>query len=690
MLKRGETMQIFETILIFLAVVIASSLVHILLPKIPLAFIQIILGMLLYITPVPVEFHFDSELFMVALIAPLLFVEGVKVSRVHLRRYIKPVLMMALGLVVTTVIVVGLFVHWIWPELPLAAAFALAAILCPTDAVAVQAITNGKVLPKGSMTILEGESLLNDAAGIISFKIAVAALITGGFSMVNAVEQFLISSIGGFIVGLIIGVALVRFRVSLSRRGIENINMFTFIQLVTPFITYLVAEMFHASGIIAAVVAGLVHGFERDRIAQARTRLQMSYNHTWNILGYALNGFVFSILGFLVPELVGRIIENEPHNFIFLIVVTVLIALAIYLFRFLWVFVLYPYFYLPISPFQKILTNYEDNTKVTEKPPKRGMYAFIMTLCGVHGTISLAIALTLPYMLADHHSFVFRDDLLFIATGMVIMSLIIAQVLLPIVTPNAVQPKQHGMNFKQARVYILEKVIEHLNKLSSEESSYLYGNVIKEYHDKLAFLKTVENEDENTKELERLQKIAFDVENNTLNSLVSNGDITTNILDNYMRYAERTQVYKQSSLIQRIKVEVKTFVLKSRIKTKVRTNAASSLSVIENLREISNVMRTVHYRVVSRLGKETTEANKLEVGMICDSYLMRIENLTPSNFFNPKSETSITKIKLGALREQRRVLNELSEDEEISEVTALKLREAINYDEMIIVDSLTD
>ena len=108
-------MQIFETLLIFLAVVIASSLVHILLPKIPLAFIQIILGMLLYITPVPVEFHFDSELFMVALIAPLLFVEGVKVSRVHLRRYIKPVLMMALGLVVTTVIVVGLFVHWIWP-----------------------------------------------------------------------------------------------------------------------------------------------------------------------------------------------------------------------------------------------------------------------------------------------------------------------------------------------------------------------------------------------------------------------------------------------------------------------------------------------------------------------------------------------------------------------------------------------
>lgn len=682
-------MEIFETLLIFIAVVILSSFVHTFLPKVPLAFIQIILGMLLYVTPVPVQFQFDSELFMVALIAPLLFVEGVQVSRVHLRRYIKPVLMMALGLVVTTVIVVGLFVHWIWPELPMAAAFALAAILCPTDAVAVQAITKGKILPKGSMTILEGESLLNDAAGIISFKIAVAALITGTFSVVSAVEQFLISSIGGFIVGLIIGVAFVRMRVTLTRRGIENVNMFTFIQLITPFITYLVAEMFHASGIIAAVVAGLVHGFERDRIAQARTRLQMSYNHTWNILGYVLNGFVFSILGYLIPEVVGRIIKNEPHNLAFLIVVTFLVALAIYLFRFLWVLVLYPYFYLPISPFQKMITHNEEDSMTSEVPPKRGTYAFIMSICGVHGTISLAIALTLPYMLANHHSFSFRDDLLFIASGMVIISLIVAQFIVPLVTPAVAKPKQKGMNYKQARIYILEKVIDSLNQMSTIESSFRYGSVIKDYHDKLAFLKSVENEDEDAKELQRLQKIAFDAENNTLNSLVENGDITTSVLDNYMRYAERTQIYKQASLIQRLKVEFRAFILKRRIKTRMKTNAASSLSIVDNLVEISNVMRTVHYRVVSRLSKETTEENKLEVGMICDGYLLRIENLAPKNFFDQKNETSITKVKLTALKEQRRLLNQLVDDEDISEATALKIRESINYDEMVLVDSLT-
>ncbi|WP_145475374.1 cation:proton antiporter [Staphylococcus hominis] len=681
-------MEIFETILIFLAVVIVSSFVHTFIPKVPLAFIQIILGMILFILPVPVEFNFDSELFMLATIAPLLFVEGVNVSRVHLRRYIKPVMLMALGLVITTVIGVGLFIHLVWPDLPIGAAFAIAAILCPTDAPAVQAITQGKVLPKGAMTILEGESLLNDAAGIISFKIAVGILVTGtgAFSLFEAIQQFLIASIGGAIVGLFIGILLVRFRLTLTRRGIENINMFVFLQLLTPFVTYLVAELFHASGIIAAVVAGLVHGFERDRIAQTRTRLQLSYNHTWNILGYALNGFVFSILGFLVPEVIVKIIKSEPHNLLFLIGITLLVALAVYVFRFIWVYVLYPLFYLSVSPFQKLMNDEGTNTK--EKPPKRSMYALIMTFCGVHGTISLAIALTLPYYLQNHEAFKYRNDLLFISSGMVILSLVIAQIILPFVTKNAPQPKIGSMNFKEARIYILEHVIDYLNKHSSFETSYRYGNVIKEYHDKLTFLKSVEKDDENSKELERLQRIAFNVETKTLEKLADEGEITESMLENYMRFAERTQVYRQASLIRRIIVGIRGLLLKRHIRT--RTNAASSLSVTENLMELSKINKRVHYNVVSRLVEEANEDNKLEVGMICDGYLMRIDNLSPSNFFNTRSEDSITKIKLNALREQRRILTELISDEEITEATALKLREAINYDEMVIVDSLTD
>lgn len=190
------------------------------------------------------------------------------------------------------------------------------------------------------------------------------------------------------------------------------------------------------------------------------------------------------------------------------------------------------------------------------------------------------------------------------------------------------------------------------------------------------------------KNSKRLQSLAFKVETKTLERLADDGEITASVLENYMRYAERTQVYRQASLIRRMIVGARAVLLKRRIRT--RTNAASSLSVTDNLMELSKINKIVHYNVVSRLVDEANEDNKLEVGMICDGYLMRIDNLSPSNFFNTRAEDSITKIKLNALREQRRVLSSLTDDGEITESTALKLREAINYDEMVIVDSLTD
>lgn len=679
-------MEIVEGLLIFLAAIIVSSLIHSLfLPKVPLAFIQIILGALLFLTPIPVSFDFDTEVFMVALIAPLLFVEGVQVSRVSLRRYIKPVMLMALGLVFTTVVGVGFFIHWVWPNLPMPAGFALAAILCPTDAVAVSAITRGKILPKGAMTILEGESLLNDAAGIISFKIAVTALITGTFSITHAVGEFLIAAIGGLIVGMIIGVALVRLRVTLSRRGVESNNMFIFIQLLTPFVTYLIAEVFHASGIIAAVVAGLVHGFERDRITHVSTQLQLSYTQTWNVLSYALNGFVFVILGYMVPEVVVNILKTEPQNLVFLLTTTGVIALAVYVFRFVWVYVLYPYFYLSVSPFERAMN--EGGPQKPSEKPKRSMYALIMTLCGVHGTISLAIALTLPFILGENESFIYRNDLLFISSGMVILSLVIAQVFLPLVTPAMKKAKQEGMTFKQTRVYILEHVVEYLRQHATPETSFKYGNVIKDYHDRIAFLKVLDDDDEDSKELERLQGIAFDTETKTLDDLAKEGRISQSDFDNYMRYAERTQVYRQASLLRRIWIRIKASFLRRRVR--IQTNASSSLDIKENLKEISKIMRIVHYNVVKRLSKEANSDNQLEISTIADSYLLRTDNLTPSNFFNTKNNESMSKIKLNALREQRHILNELVDEGEVSEKTALKVREAINYDEMILVDRLT-
>ena len=169
-------MELLEAFLLFIFAVIISSIIYNRFPKIPTAFIQIALGVCLFVLPIPMHFEFESEVFMMAVIAPLLFVEGTHISRTKLLEYRKPIVLMAMALVFATVIGVvigfGRIYQWICN----------CAILCPTDAVAVSAITKGKILPKGSMSILEGESLLNDAAGIISFKIAVTALVTGSFS----------------------------------------------------------------------------------------------------------------------------------------------------------------------------------------------------------------------------------------------------------------------------------------------------------------------------------------------------------------------------------------------------------------------------------------------------------------------------------------------------------------------------
>ncbi|RAA70691.1 sodium:proton antiporter, partial [Burkholderia multivorans] len=246
-------------------------------------------------------------------------------------------------------------------------------------------------------------------------------------------------------------------------------------------------------------------------------------------------------------------------------------------------------------------------------------------------------------------------DLLFISAGMVVLSLVIAQVLLPLITPVMKKVEVEGMSFREARIYILEQTIDYLRRHATPETSFNYGNVIKIYHDRIAFMKVIDDDDENSRELERLQGIAIDTETETLNELVKEGRITQSDFDNYMRYAERTQVYRQASLIRRIIMRIKVAILRRRVR--VQTNASSSLDVQQNLKEISNIMRIVHYNVVKRLTKEANADNKLEIGTICDSYLMRSDNLTAANIFSNKTghRNNVARIKLNALREQRHI-----------------------------------
>lgn len=184
-------MEILFTIVIFIVLVITGSFINRYIPRIPAALFQVMLGFFITYLPIPLHFEFESEAFMALVIAPLLFTDAYKASRSELWLYKRPIVYMSVGLVIATVLVVGSFINFIIPSISLGASFALAAILSPTDAVAVKSITKGMKLPKGLMAILEGESLLNDAAGIVSFKIALAAIITGTFSFANASKEFL-------------------------------------------------------------------------------------------------------------------------------------------------------------------------------------------------------------------------------------------------------------------------------------------------------------------------------------------------------------------------------------------------------------------------------------------------------------------------------------------------------------------
>lgn len=686
-------MELLEAFLLFITAVIISSIIYNRFPKIPAAFIQIALGVCLFILPIPIHFKFDSEVFMFAVIAPLLFVEGTHVSRTKLMEYKKPIVLMAMALVFATVIGVGYFIHWIWPDLPMPAAFAIAAILCPTDAVAVSAITKGKMLPKGSMAILEGESLLNDAAGIISFKIAVTALVTGSFSAFHAIGQFIVSTILGILIGIIIGTLVVRLRIYLTaNKGLKDNNTLTFIQLLTPFVVYFIAEELHASGIIAVVIAGLIHGLERDRLIRAQTELQMNYNQIWTTLSYALNGFVFVVLGFIVPEVVDEIIRVEPENIMFLIGITLSIAVAIYFFRYIWVYIWFKDFYAP-----KNVQSYLDDD--SGSIPTRSRYAFIMTMCGIHGTISLSMALTLPELVGQQQHFEYRNDLLFIAALMVLISLILAQIILPLITPSAHETDFQGMSYQSAKIFIVQQVIDSFKEKSTSQPDIDYRPILNQYFNELSFLLNIEPDNKNTKELRRLEDIAEKIETETLERLIAKGSITKQDISNYRGVIEYSQFFREASFIKKLSRFIKLFYL--RLKA-LKSSDKSERNDIrqkyqDGFKHVQKIMRIVNHNIILKMREEQHSGNVLEVSLVINRYTNLTQTLRQSaskikarqkNELIVSNETQQS-LKLQALYTQRDVLDKLIANNKITNDIAKQIRENINYNEIVLASEST-
>ncbi len=240
-------MQTVYTVLTLLLVVGATRLAAQLLP-LPLPLIQIAAGALLALPSLGLHIALDPELFLFLFIPPLLFVDGWRIPKREVWRMRWPILMMAFGLVFFTVVGAGYFIHLLIPEIPLAASFALAAVLSPTDALAVSAITQGR-LPKRLMHLLEGEALMNDASGLVAFKFAIAAAMTGVFSLVDASLNFLLVAVGGLAIGVFLSWSLGRIRAWMISRGWDDPATHVVLMLLLPFASYMVAEHLGVSGI---------------------------------------------------------------------------------------------------------------------------------------------------------------------------------------------------------------------------------------------------------------------------------------------------------------------------------------------------------------------------------------------------------------------------------------------------------
>lgn len=300
-------MQTVYTVLTLLLVVGATRLAAQLLP-LPLPLIQIAAGALLALPSLGLHIALDPELFLFLFIPPLLFVDGWRIPKREVWRMRWPILMMAFGLVFFTVVGAGYFIHLLIPEIPLAASFALAAVLSPTDALAVSAITQGR-LPKRLMHLLEGEALMNDASGLVAFKFAIAAAMTGVFSLVDASLNFLLVAVGGLAIGVFLSWSLGRIRAWMISRGWDDPATHVVLMLLLPFASYMVAEHLGVSGILSAVAAGMMQSWVDLLPRQTSTRLLN--RSVWSMLEFAFNGVVFLLLGLQLPDIMKSVANHH-------------------------------------------------------------------------------------------------------------------------------------------------------------------------------------------------------------------------------------------------------------------------------------------------------------------------------------------------------------------------------------------
>lgn len=424
-----------------LAVVASGYLVRVLPFRAPLPLVQIVMGALIA-GVFERGITLDPELFFLLFLPPLLFLDGWRIPNYGLLRDKGTILELALGLVLLTVIGLGYLIHWMIPAMPLPVAFALAAIVSPTDAVAVSSIAARTPMPRRLLHILQGESLLNDASGLVCFRFAVAAAMTGAFSPGSASLTLVWLFLAGVGIGVAVTLGVTRMQMALSGHLGEETGTPILVNLLLPFGAYLLAEHFNASGILAAVAAGITMSYvELTGRAPPTTRVDRAA--VWDTAQFALNGMVFVLLGEQLPGILrGALTSVEQSGQLnpwWLAAYALAINLGLGLLRFTWVTV------------SLRVSNFVARRRGEPVSPPHWRLVAAATLAGVRGAVTLAGVMSLPLLLPDGSRFPARELAVFLATAVILVSLVVASVGMPRVLKGLALPDEQAEQLAEER-----------------------------------------------------------------------------------------------------------------------------------------------------------------------------------------------------------------------------------------------
>ncbi|WP_153098969.1 Na+/H+ antiporter [Paraburkholderia hayleyella] len=541
---------VFTVLILLLAVALSGACLRLLPFKVPLPLVQITFGAVLAWPVFGLHVSFDPELFMLLFIPPLLFADGWRIPKREFFLQRRAILMLALGLVFMTVLAVGYFIHALVPVISLPIAFALAAVLSPTDAVALSGIAGKDQIPAQLMHILEGEALMNDASGLVALKFAIAAALTGVFSLRDASVSFIVIAAGGLVTGAAVSwiFSMVSVRMAaFTEEGDPAPGVV--MTLLIPFASYLFAEHAGWSGVLAAVSAGMMMN-HLSVIHVGPVAARMRTNSTWTMIEFVFNGMVFILLGLQFPHILGRALleahETNDKLVWLLLGYVAAVAIALYALRFVWVWLL-----------RWVASRNAVKQGVSNAVPGLRTVA-ITTVAGVRGAVTLAGVLSLPMVLSNGMPLPGRNVAIFIASGVILVSLLVAVIALPLLLrgwrhsghdPHATEERLARTQAAQAAIRAIDDmhntVTAGLDEAASAYATDITARVMDLYRRRLATLTDEKEPAERARRadaLERQMKLAaMRAERATLLSLRSTQQINDETLNKLMREVDLSE-----------------------------------------------------------------------------------------------------------------------------------------------------